>query len=63
MSTHRNVLGIYIYNDTKQMWLEDDEHNWTRSFSNAACFANEETAEAIRERESGDMVTYCMECF
>ena len=59
-----NVLGIYIYNSTRNAWLQEDEKSWG-SFDGAAAFTegNEETAEAIRERETkNDDTTYTMIC-
>lgn len=48
-----DVLGIYIFNSTRQAWLQEDEKSWG-PFSGATEFTagNEETAEAIRERET-----------
>jgi hypothetical protein len=56
-----NVLGIYIFNSTRNAWLQDDERTWG-SFSGAVEYTegNEALAEDIRERVSGDDVTFTM---
>lgn len=56
-----NTLGIYIFNATRNAWLQDDEKSWG-PFSGATEFTegNERYAEGIRERESGDDVTFVM---
>lgn len=48
-----DVLGIYIFNSSRNQWLQEDEKSWG-SFGGACEFTpgNEETAEAIRERET-----------
>lgn len=56
-----DILGIYIYNCDRRGWLQDDEKSWG-PFSTAVEFTpgNEETAEAIRERESYGDTTFTM---
>jgi hypothetical protein len=56
-----NIIGFCIFNATRNAWLQDDERSWG-SFAGAVEFMPEhfETAEGIRERESGDDVTYTM---
>lgn len=56
-----NTLGIYIFNSTRNQWLQDDEKSWG-SFGGACEYTegNEETAEAVRERESGEDITFTM---
>lgn len=56
------TLGIYIFNSTRNAWLQADEHSWG-PFSGACEFTegNERLAEDIRERETtGDDATYTM---
>jgi hypothetical protein len=55
------TLGIYVFNRTRNAWLQEDEKSWG-PFGGAVEFAegHEATAEAIRERESGDDTTYTM---
>ncbi len=56
-----DTLGIYIFNSTRNKWLQDDEKSWG-PFDGAAEFTagNEVLAEDIRIRQSGDDVTYTM---
>lgn len=56
-----NTLGIYVYNSTRNAWLQDDEKSWG-PFVTAIEYSegNEQLAEDIRERESGDDVTFVM---
>jgi hypothetical protein len=56
-----DTLGIYIFNSTRNAWLQDDEKSWG-PFDGAAEFTpgNEDLAEDIRTRESGEDVTYVM---
>lgn len=56
-----STLGIYIFNATRNAWLQADEKSWG-SFGEAAEFTegNEQLAEDIRLRESGDDTTFTM---
>jgi hypothetical protein len=53
------TLGIYVFNSTRNAWLQDDGTSWG-GFTDAFEFDDEDFAEAIRVRESGDDVTYTM---
>lgn len=56
------TLGIYIFNATRNAWLQDDEHSWG-PFHSACEFtaSNEDLAEDIRTRETaGNDATYVM---
>ena len=55
-----DTLGIYIFNATRNGWLQDDEKSWG-PFSSAVEFTpgNERVAEDIRTRETkGDDTTF-----
>lgn len=52
-------LGVYIFNFTRNQWLQEDEHSWG-SFGGAAEFNDAALAEDIRLREGGGDVTYTM---
>ena len=54
-----DILGYYIFNSTRGLWLQDDEKSWG-NFSSAVEFNNLGVCQQIRERESGDDVTYTM---
>lgn len=55
-----DILGTYVFNSTRNAWLQDDERSWG-SFAGAAEFTDAQLAEDIRQREtSGDDVTYTM---
>ena len=52
-------LGVYVFNSTRNQWLQDDERSWG-SFAGAAEFNDAALAEDIRLRESSDDVTFTM---
>lgn len=56
-----DTLGIYIFNATRKAWLQDDEKSWG-PFETASEWTagNDDLAEHVRQRESGDDVTYTM---
>jgi len=54
-----NVLGIYIFNETRNTWLQDDRRSWG-SFADAAEFQDADFAERLREEVSADDVTFTM---
>lgn len=57
-----NTLGIYVFNETLNAWLQDDEKTWG-PMSTAVEFTegNEQLAEDIRLRETkNNHVTFTM---
>jgi hypothetical protein len=55
------ILGIYIFNSTRNEWLQDDLKSWG-PFSGAFEWSEsgEEAAESTREYLEGDDVTFTM---
>lgn len=57
-----DTLGIYVFNETRNQWLQEDKKTWG-SFAGAQEFTpgDERLAEDIRLRETkGGDVTYTM---
>jgi hypothetical protein len=59
-----STLGIYIFNSTRNQWYASESHGLARwgSFNAAAEFSGDDpdVVERIRERVSGDDVTFTM---
>ena len=54
-----DILGVYIFNSTRNAWLQDDEKSWG-SFDSAVEFTDADLTEQIRERVSEDEITFTM---
>lgn len=46
-----DVIGYYVFNATRNMWLREDEQRFSAGFEHAAEYNTFELADAMRQRK------------
>lgn len=57
-----NILGYYVFDQSKGGWLQDDEKSWSQDFYGANSFTTADLANAIGERECEKGGFYVLAC-